>query len=326
MNTIKDICVANGASTAKLADAKMREIVVANATLADFAVPADLSEALTSFRAGLLPHLGSAELQKFIAPHVRVPKTFEYAVGDRLAAFRRPKLAAMTRPRGGNYPYVDREDTKQTGTLSDFGLAIKIDKNDYTEELARAEIERMTRMIEDALLEGTVAMLDSMAVETTISLATLAETTLDRAIDIELDEARLAGGIRPNRILFGGQAWMTRKTWYEAKALAGSNFPFPRTETEFTQELRGETRIMDSLSLSDAGTLEALAGNTIYAFYGQTAPGLDDPSNMKTGFGGTEHVYHGQNEQGTVHVLAVGTNKVLLPVCSSGVVKITLTD
>lgn len=209
MRKIKDICVANGASTAKLADAAMREIVVANAaTLADFSVPVTLDQALTAFKSGLMPHLGSAELQKFIAPHVRVPKSFQYAVGDRLDAFRRPKLADMTRARGGDYPYVDRSEAKQTGTLSDFGLAIKIDKNDYTEELAHAEIERMTRMVEDALLEGTVSMLDSMAVETTISIGALAGTTLDRAIDVEIDEARLTGGIRPNRILFGGQAWM----------------------------------------------------------------------------------------------------------------------
>lgn len=68
------------------------------------------------------------------------------------------------------------------------------------------------------------------------------------------------------------------------------------------------------------------AGNTIYAFYGQEAPGLDDPSNLKTAFGGEDHVFTGSNEQGTLNVLAVGTHKELLPVCPKGVVKIVLTD
>lgn len=327
MRTLKEICLANGAIDAKLDAVKSGDIVVANAQAAGFAVPLQFSQALTAFSAGLVGNMNSAELQKFIAPHMRTPKNFEYAVSDRLDAFDRPKLAQMRRARGGEYPYAGTKTELAKGSLSDFGLAVKIDKDDYSEEFQRAMLERLQRMINDALLEGTIDMLDAMAVSTEISLAALGDTTtLDAAIADELEEARKLGGIMPNRILFGGTAWSMRKKYYESKALAGSTLAFPRTAADFTQDIRAKTEIMDALTVSDTGALEMLAGNTIYAFYGQDAPGLDDPSNMKTAFGGEDHVYTGQNEQGTLHVLAVGTNKELLPVCPKGVVKIVLTD
>lgn len=325
MKNLKEICVSNGASKAEFSNAGIGEIVVANTSAAGFAVPVEFSQALTSFASALAGNMNSVELQRFVAPHVRVPQHFEYAVSDRLDAFRRPRLAEMNRPRGGEYPLVGSVATKEKASLQDFGLAVKIDKKDYTDELARAWVERMKRMISDALLEGTIDMLDAMAVETTLSIASLGSTSLDRAIEAELDEASTSG-IRPNRILFGGQAWTTRKAWYESKALAGSTIPYPRTSLDFTQDMRADTRIMDALTLTDVNTLSMLAGNTIYAFFGQDAPSTEDPSNMKTGFGGEDSVYHGQNEQGTLHVLSVGTNKVLLPTCPKGVVKITLTD
>lgn len=327
MKTITEICVANGASQKKLDNAEYGEIVIANAPqAAGFAVPVEFSEKLTNFASALSGNLNSEELQRFIAPHMRVPKHFEYATADRLDAFRRPSLAQMRRPRGGEYPVVGGTAKKEKASLEDFGLAVKIDKRDYSEDLARTWIARMKRMFTDALLEGSVAMLDAMAIETTISLSDLGEATLDRVVEDELFVASKFGGIRPNRILFGGQAWSMRKAYYESKALAGSTLRFPRTMQEMTQDIRADVRIMDAMSLTDVNTLDMLAGSTIYAYYGIDDPTTEDPSNMKTGVGADESVYHGQNEQGTLHVLSFGTDKKLLPVCAEGVVKITLTD
>lgn len=327
MKNIKEICVGNGASDSNIRDAEIGEICCANAPqAAGFAYPVELMQALTTFSSGLVATLDSAALQKFVAPHMRVPDLFEYAVGDRFDQFARPKLAAMRRARGGEAPTVGLKTTKARGSLSEFALAVKIDKRDYTEEFARWQTERLRRMIEDALLEGTVAMLDAMAVETTISLASIgSDTTLDDAIEAELDDARADAGVRPNRILFGGSAWTRRKAWYNAKRLAGSTLDAPATPELFTQSVRAETKIMDALTLTDANALEMLAGDVIYAFYAQPSPGIDDPSNIKTGVGGEDSVYHGMNEQGNLHVICCGTKKELLPVFAGGVVKIRLT-
>ena len=178
------------------------------------------SKPLTDFAIGYRNE--EEDLQKmldFIAPGVQTTRKFQYGVMNNKAAFEAITDGSDERALQGEFKVVQAYDSIADGHTVSKGLTTLID-NDELEEVP-GKLEEKVAWLKQLLLRADLlranALLASLATNTN---KTWSSGTPQPDVDVKkaVRAYRIACGVQPNKVLFGGGAWDLRD-----QALSGTN-------------------------------------------------------------------------------------------------------
>ena len=243
---------------------------------------ATYSEPLTAFTVGWNDYT-PAKLLEFIAPSIPVGRRFEFKRADNAEAFysESDDLRAI----GSEFKrVVYHGETVNEKTLNK-GLTIRVDHDEVADDNWQ---ERYTQILLQRLLRNelrravsalqTIAKIDEDAVLWSDESA----ANPDADIRALLSEAADESGIRPNKILFGEDAWNFRMSCLESQS---SSVAF-RASSLSPEEL-GKKFMLDGCEVVSARyqatstTKAKIASDKVFAFCAFDGVSKDEPSNLK---------------------------------------------
>lgn len=239
---------------------------------------AHLSEPLTAYSAGWKDPNNLQGLLDFVAPSVPVARRFEFRKANAAEFFYAED--DDVRGIGASFKRVGYTgDAVQSKTLNK-GLTIRID---HDEEVGPDWRERYVGLLIQRLLRNelrrALAALDAATVA--VPLVWGSSSNPDKDLRAQLKLAADAGGLRPNRLLFGPAAWDLRQDAFDGQQTSaamrvGAFGPEELARKLFVDELR-----VIAPYHHDGATLQAMVAGTIYAFFGLNGLHRDEPSTLK---------------------------------------------
>lgn len=236
------------------------------------------SEALTAFSSGYQDPENLGELLEFIAPSVPVGRRFEFKRANNAEAFL--SETDDVRAIGGSFKRVEYSGQSVNEKTLNKGLTIRIDhdeivSDDWQERYVQLLIQRLYRNE----LRRAIAVLDGASIESARSWND--QSNPDADLRKILVDATNLSGIRPNRLLIGEGAWDARVTAYEAKEA-----PIFLRSADITPEDLAQKLLVDEAKIIRAryqnnNSKSQIVGNSIYAYFAQSAVTKDEPSNLK---------------------------------------------
>lgn len=243
---------------------------------------AHYSEPLTAFTVGWKGKENLEGILDFIAPPVHVPRRFEFKKADNAECF--ISQTDDIRAIGSSFKQVEYTGTTVYEKTLNKGLTIRIDHDEIADESFE---ERYVGLLMERLyrneLRRAIALLSASAHNTDINIAVNGDICdPDGFVRQMLVRATDSSGIRPNRILFGESAWETRSLSYCSQETSGS-----LRALGFDLNLLAQSLMVDEIQILKTRHQVApdrkanMLGREIYAFWGQTSPTKDEPSNLK---------------------------------------------
>ena len=211
------------------------------------------------------------------------------------------------------FKVIEFYGTKQQGKVFNRGLAMIVDLDRVKQEVAWAEKRTgkiLRRLKRSELLRGTNVLLTAAGSAVKLNAGrtaltagnTVWDTNADPDIDLSQSLTIYADtlGFKPNRVYFDAVAWEQRKVALRGNANAGKFVTGNMTPVELAawlgidEVLIGEQRYQTTLT-----TKSRMAPGAVIAFYGDSAPSVEDPSVIKrftlpTASGGPYRVYQQQ--------------------------------
>lgn len=247
----------------------------------------NFSEALTAFSSGYKDPENLAELLEFVAPSVPVGRRFEFKRTNNAEAF----LCETddVRAIGSSFKRVEYSGESVNEKTLNKGLTIRIDHdevvgNDWQERYVQLLIQRLYRNE----LRRAIAVLDGASVASTQTWNS--QSNPDADLRKALLTAANTSGIRPNRILFGEAAWDIRATAYEGKELTASLRCADMQPQDLARKLLvDEAKVIRARYQNTANSKSQIVGNSVYAYFAQSAITKDEPSNLKRFLTSVDH-------------------------------------
>ena len=247
-----------------------------------------------------------------LLPAVPAPgELFEYEV------FQNPQEFMIDtddqRALNAEFKEIEFYGTKQQGKVYNRGLAMIVDLDRVKQEAAWAEKRTgkiLRRLKRSELLRGTNTLVTAAGAAVTLNAArtalTAGNTTWGTTADPDMDVSQALTiyadtlGFKPNRVFFDAVAWEQRKACLRANANAAKFSTAGMTPAELAawlgidEVLIGEQRYQTTLTAKSR-----MAPGKVIAFYGDSAPSVEDPSVVKrftlpTASGGPYRVYQQQ--------------------------------
>lgn len=256
------------------------------------------STPLTAFTVGWQDPEDLESLVEFIAPKVSVPRRFEYKLAINKEAFY--SEIEDERAIGGEFPRVEYKGYTNYAKTLNRGLKYRIDLDEEGAGIINEQliVGRLLQRCRRNQYRRAVAALTTLSASATNPAPVLKTWTNTGQVpapqpleDLRtvLQTAQLGSGVFPNRLLIDLISWNLLKRSYSAQLTAGGIATYLITPDELATELMLQGIVVaKAIYTSAVGQQSNLTGTKSYvlpqvaiAFYGQSNPGLDDPSNLK---------------------------------------------
>ena len=289
-----------------------------------------LSQPLTDYAIGWKTEDNKLEeLLEFIAPGVRVPRKFEYRVGNNADAFAAVADGSDVRSLYGEYKLVKTAAGNTNGKTVSKGFSTLLERDEEREvpNAREGKVAWLKRMLLRAEVIRAVSLLNTAATNSaktwTGSNGTLPDTDLMAAIDAFGD----AVGIDANRVLLGSSAWTKRIGAYASKE--AKNFIPPATLQGLADFLGVEKVIKSSERYTTgSGKAKLVTANCAFIFMGMAGATSEDPSTLKRFWtpkeGGEWVVYVDEKYSDELIKITVAHTSQIALTCSTGVQKLTI--
>lgn len=237
------------------------------------------SEALTAYTAGWRDGENLRALLDFIAPPVPVARRFEFKKALNSEAF----LSETDDVRAVGAPFKRVEyggETVNEKTLNK-GLTVRVDHDDALgDDWQERHVGRlMQRLLRNEIRRALAAL---AAVATSEDVTWDASANPDADLRLALSLGTDAGGVRPNRLLFGEGAWDLRAAAYEAQTAPAAGRAAGLLPEELARKLFVDgARVVSARYQETATAKAAVLGNTVYLYRAQDGLMKDEPSNIK---------------------------------------------
>ncbi len=252
------------------------------------------SEPLTAYTVGWRDPENIEALLETLVPAVDVGRRFEWKLANNAEAF----LSELddSRAIGASFKRVEASGTSQDSKTLNKGLTMRVDKDDevgegWRERYTSSLLMRLTR---NELRRG-VTMIDTAAINTAKVWGNASNPDAD--LRAQLRAAKNIGGIRPNQIIMGGDAWDTRAEAYEAQNTPHAGRRATMSPEDLARSLMvGKVVVSEAVYTSGANTKADIIGSIALEYFAQSGLMKDDPSNVKrfvspTSQGGRVAVY-----------------------------------
>lgn len=248
---------------------------------------ATYSEALTSFTVGW-QDTSLAALLDFIAPAVPVGRRFEFKRADNAEAFY--SESDDVRSIGSEFKRVRYSGESVNEKTLNKGLTMRIDHDevygyDWQERYTRILLQRLLRNE----IRRAVSALETVAKgaeENTIwDSSTNPDADLRAMIMASADES----GVRPNRMIFGEDAWGMRLASLEDQSSSVAFRASSLTPAELAAKLMLDgCEVVSARYQQTADTKAKIASHKVFAFCAYDGIAKDEPSNLKRFYTPTE--------------------------------------
>lgn len=289
-----------------------------------------LSQPLTDYAIGWKTEDNKLEeLLEFIAPGVRVPRKFEYRVGNNADAFAAVADGSDVRSLYGEYKLVKTTAGTTNGKTVSKGLSTLLERDEEREvpNAREGKVAWLKRMLLRAEVIRAVSLLNTAATNSaktwTGSNGSLPDTDLMAAIDAFGD----AVGIDANRVLLGSSAWTKRIGAYASKE--AKNFVPPATLQGLADFLGVEKVVKSSERYTTgSGKSKLVTADCAFVFMGMAGATSEDPSTLKRFWtpkeGGEWVVYVDEKYSDELIKITVAHTSQIALTCSTGVQKLTI--
>lgn len=269
------------------------------------------------------------ELLEFIAPGVRVPRKFEYRVGNNADAFAAVADGSDVRSLYGEYKLVKTTAGTTNGKTVSKGFSTVLERDEEREvpNAREGKVAWLKRMLLRAEVIRAVSLLNTAATNSaktwTGSNGSLPDTDLMAAIDAFGD----AVGIDANRVLLGSSAWTKRIGAYASKE--AKNFVPPATLQGLADFLGVEKVVKSSERYTTgSGKAKLVTADCAFVFMGMAGATSEDPSTLKRFWtpkeGGEWVVYVDEKYSDELIKITVAHTSQIALTCSTGVQKLTI--
>ena len=289
-----------------------------------------LSQPLTDYAIGWKTEDNKLEeLLEFLAPGVRVPRKFEYRVGNNADAFAAVADGSDVRALYGEYKLVKTTAGNTNGKTVSKGLSTVLERDEEREvpNAREGKVAWLKRLLLRAEVIRAVSLLNTAATNSaktwTGSNGTLPDTDLMAAIDTFGD----AVGIDANRVLLGSSAWTKRIGAYASKE--AKNFIPPAT-LQGLADFLGVEKVFKSSERYTTGTGKSklVTADCAFIFMGMAGATSEDPSTLKRFWtpkeGGEWVVYVDEKYADELIKITVAHTSQIALTCSTGVQKLTI--
>lgn len=289
-----------------------------------------LSQPLTDYAIGWKTEDNKLEeLLEFIAPGVRVPRKFEYRVGNNADAFAAVADGSDVRSLYGEYKLVKTTAGTQNGKTVSKGLSTLLERDEEREvpNAREGKVAWLKRMLLRAEVIRAVSLLNTAATNSaktwTGSNGSLPDIDLMAAINAFGD----AVGIDANRVLLGSSAWTKRIGAYASKE--AKNFVPPATLQGLADFLGVEKVVKSSERYTTgSGKSKLVTADCAFVFMGMAGATSEDPSTLKRFWtpkeGGEWVVYVDEKYSDELIKITVAHTSQIALTCSTGVQKLTI--
>lgn len=240
------------------------------------------SEPLTAFTVGWNDY-APARILEFIAPSIAVGRRFEFKRADNAEAFysESDDLRAI----GSEFKRVRYNGDSINEKTLNKGLTIRVDHDEVADDNWQ---ERYTQILLQRLLRNELRI----AVSALQTIATFADSTVvwsqsgtnnpDADLRNMLSLASDSSGIRPNKILFGEDAWNTRMSCLESQSTSVAFRASALSPAELGNKFMLDGCEVVSARYQASPTTKAkIASDKVFAFCAFDGVSKDEPSNLK---------------------------------------------
>ncbi|OAM89338.1 hypothetical protein OH491_13555 [Termitidicoccus mucosus] len=238
------------------------------------------SEPLTAYTVGWNDPENLDDLLEQVAPAVESPRLVEFKkmINSDFFLTELDDIRAI----GAAFKRVDfGNDTALAKTLNK-GLTIRVDHDDvlgtdWRERYTGFLLRRLTRNDLRRAVAGLLAAADNTAFNWGAEAA-----NPDSDIRKLLRACKLESGIRPNRLLMGGEGWDARADAYE-----GQNTPHAGRRADLSPDQVAAKLMVEKLTVSEAvyqagaNAKADIVGKLVVAYYARSGLMKDEPSNIK---------------------------------------------
>lgn len=273
------------------------------------------------------------ELLDFVAPGVRTGRRFEYRVANNAKAFAAAENDKDIRALYGEFALVEAIGTIQNGRTLSKGLTTIIDKDDEQEnpQLVNQKVAWLMDMLYRAEIIRAVALLTAAAANTAVTWGGANGSNPDIDLNGLVLAGGNAGGVDPNRVLIGSQAWQVRLNALATVNTAGGFAGYGMTPEQLASWLGIDRVAVSRLRYQGASAKQPLVpGNTVVAFSAYDGATAEDASNIKRfwspEFGGGEWAVWIQDKSSHLKWITVSHKSNIILTSSLGVQKLTVTN
>jgi hypothetical protein len=232
-------------------------------------VQGHFSHGLTSLAFGLMAASPIRQELAFLAPDVEVSPRFGFKSFPGTTTAASDAGEDDARPAGADFKSAEMPGIETEGRLANRGLTIRIER-DTADIVKQAYIAMMINRLYLNDLRRAVAAFVAAATNVAFTWDTTALKDPDADILGTLDTAANAGGLYPNRDLFGGGAWKKRFLSLRGQETAGGIAGAVQTRAQLA-DIMGvdEVRISKARYQSTAAAAAAeVVGARVFLFYG----------------------------------------------------------
>ena len=273
------------------------------------------------------------DLLEFVAPAVRTSRRFEYRVANNKAAFAAAENDKDIRALYGEFSLVEAIGTIQNGRTLSKGLTTVIDKDDEQEnpQLVNQKVAWLMDMLLRAEIIRAVALLGASATNKAVTWGGSGSSNPDIDLNGMILDGGNAGGVDPNRVLLGGQAWQVRLNALASVNTAGGFQGYGMTPEQLASWMGIDRVEVSRLRYQGASAKQPLVpGNTVLAFSAFDGATAEDASNIKRfwspEFGGDEWAVWIQDKSSHLKWITVSHKSNIILTSSLGIQKLTVTN
>jgi hypothetical protein len=252
------------------------EIVYANSSRL---VETFYSAPLTSYAVGWKDPNDAFDLLEFIAPTVPVGRRFEWKKANNSEEFLSETFDDQ-RAEGSDFKRVEYTSQDVTDKTINKGLSTAVDLDQATGEWELATTAKLLRRLRRNELRRGFAALTAAAVNTNKVWGNGSDPDVEVIND--LAAAASVTGVRPNRVLYGDEAYNYRRGAFRAQDNPGAYASADLNPAELASLLTVDRVAIARARYQSTGTAKTnLVGNRVMMFFALDGVDTDDPTNIK---------------------------------------------
>lgn len=287
------------------------------------------SHPLTTVAFGLMAASPVRQELAFLAPDVEVSPRFGFKSFPGTTTAASDTGEDDARPAGADFKSAEMPGTETEGRLANRGLTIRIER-DTADIVKQAYVAMMVHRLYLNDMRRAVAAFVAAATNVAKTWDTTELMDPDADILDTLTKAANAGGLYPNRILFGGTAWTKRFLSLRSQKTAGGIAGALMTRAQFA-DIFGveEVRVSKVRYQATAATAAEVVGSRVFLFYGDAFSTPVNPAHLKRfvapldGPGQTLRVYEVPASASLLQV-TVEQHSEIIAVGSAGAYQLTI--
>lgn len=240
------------------------------------------SEPLTTYAVGWRDPNDIEALVDFLSPPIRVGRRFEFKQADNSEAFL--SEGDDSRAVGADFKRVEYKGSTVVDKTHNRGLTMRVDLDtvEVLPDWKEIYVGRLLQRLMRNELRRTVTALSNAAAATPKVWDTTAGKDPDADIIAEMVAAADAGGLIPNRVLFGETAWNKRLLAHRAQANAGGYASAGLTPEELAGFLGVDgVRVSRERYQSTPTGKSKITGDFVLLFLAQDEAIVEDPTHAK---------------------------------------------